>query len=80
MVKCPYCGGSGVEGIDRCYPPNDIICGLCNGNKEVTKNRADMFEFICNLMYPNTSLVKYSCSLSALQYLDHLIWCKENNK
>lgn len=39
MVKCPHCEGTGTDGHDRCYPPNDIICRVCDGDKTITGER-----------------------------------------
>lgn len=35
IVSCPWCGGDGTDGYDRCLPPNPYICSICNGSGEV---------------------------------------------
>jgi len=39
-VTCEYCGGSGDDGFDRCYPPNPYICGKCDGKGKVSPETA----------------------------------------
>ena len=32
LLKCPECKGSGKSGqFDRCIPPNEYECEVCNG-------------------------------------------------
>jgi len=35
VIRCPWCGGSGTDGFDRCWPPGECICQMCNGYGKV---------------------------------------------
>ena len=35
MGKCANCDGTGIDGYDRCYPPNPYVCQRCDGTGEI---------------------------------------------
>lgn len=39
--KCPVCDGTGIEGYDRCEPPNAYICDECDGSGMVDSKCVD---------------------------------------
>ncbi len=39
-VTCEYCGGTGADGFDRCYPPNPYVCDKCDGKGKVPPETA----------------------------------------
>ena len=85
MVKCKYCNGTGSDGQDRCYPPNDYICYVCNGSGKITHNRNEIVTLIEDLYYAHLRQIQqdngekvggfttYTCPISALQHLDFIM-------
>ena len=76
MVECPYCSGDGYEGFDRCCPPGKIICGLCEGSKEILKSEAEVFKIISDVFYPASGIL-YADPLTVMIHLEIYIKYKE---
>ncbi len=72
-MECTWCDGSGKNGHDRCYPPNEYICYMCNGKGKVDETRHRVINFITNLMYPKNSNISFTGIEAALQYLEVIL-------
>ena len=72
-VKCLWCNGSGKDGQDRCYPPNDIICYLCSGCGKCSPKRNEVMKFISGLMYPQSAMISFTGLIAAMQYYDSIV-------
>jgi len=35
VITCPWCNGKGIDGLDRCDPPNEYMCQFCGGTGKV---------------------------------------------
>ncbi len=73
LVKCFMCGGSGTDGHDRCYPPNDYICYICNGTGEITNNRYRLVKFVEDLLYPDRTNRTFTSLEAALQWIEPIL-------